>query len=435
MTEPFDLATGAGQDAETSIPRDGYGRYKLPHPVTGSVAGRTRVTTFAKSISDTYTLSMWSQRMAMKGLTLRPDLAALVAAYDVTADRDELNKIAEQAKDAANARAAANLGTAMHAFAERMDKAVTPGDQGRLAAEMNRWPQNLVPMLQARQRALADHRVTIWPNYIERVVYVPEFDVAGTFDRLAETCEHVDPDQCPVQHDAEVLDDKTGRDLTYGWTEIAIQLACYANASHVLNLEALLAGAGKDAWEPMPPTRTDRALVVHMPVAGADAGKVTLYEVDIAEGWRAARLCAEVRGWRKHRNLARPLAVTTRQKAVRRAEDDLYKVMATEAPDEVMDDAIRAVQDAERLPEGAKTSPQLAALAFAQNSGTNPAHLIKSDDSIQMVTREPTWEEKLRACSSQGELSKVWRQATAKGEWSDELQAVGLDQLSKIKTL
>lgn len=416
MTEPFDTASGAEQGPDGKIPRDQWDRYKLPHPETGQVAGRTRVTTFAKSISDTYTLSMWSQRMAIKGITLRPDLAARVHTLAVDKDRDELNKIAEAAKDAANARAAANLGTAMHAFAERIDKAVTHQDLDQLGVEMQRWPQHLVAMLQARQHALADHRVTVLPQYIERVVYIPEFDVAGTFDRLVTVCDCGPPiGQCAM-HDAEVLDDKTGRDLTYGWTEIAIQLALYANASHVLNLEALLAGAGKDAWEPMPPTRKDRGIVVHMPVAGADAGKVTLHEVDLIEGWEAAKLCAAVRAWRKRRNLAKPLAVTVRQKAVRQAEETLDAVYRTGAPDEVVASAqsalLAAVGGAERLAKDA-AMPGLA----------------------QMVTREPTWEEKLRACSSRGELSRVWKEATAKGEWSAELERIGKDQLSKIKTL
>lgn len=421
MSDVFDTASGAEQGPDGKIPRDQWGRYKLPHPETGQVAGRTRVTTFAKSISDTYTLSMWSQRMAIKGITLRPDLAARVHTLAVDTDRDELNQIAEAAKDAANARAAANLGTAMHAFAERMDRAVTPLARNQVEHEMTRWPQHLVPMLQTRQQALIDHRIETMPEYIERVVYVPEFDVAGTFDRLVMTHDDCDrPDRVPNTacdgHDLDVLDDKTGRDLTYGWTEIAIQLALYANASHVLNLEALLAGAGKDAWEPMPPTRKDRGIVVHMPVAGADAGKVTLHEVDLIEGWEAAKLCAAVRAWRKRRNLAKPLTVTVRQRAVQQAEADLDMVLRTGAPDEVVASAITS-------------------LVAAKEGQTDPSTTVSERIEQAFTTREPTWEEKLRACSSRGELSRVWKEATAKGEWSAELERIGKDQLSKIKTL
>lgn len=392
-----------GPDGE--LPKDQWGRYKLPHPETGKVAGHTRVTTFAKSIADTYALSMWQQRMAIKGLTIRRDLYARVAATPIE-DRDALNSLAEDAKEAASARAAANLGTAMHAFAEHADKT------GEMPAEI---PGDLRPILAARQAALAQHRIQLVPHMIERTVFVPRFGIVGTFDRWG----FVGWDKPGMLPNAgldpgEILDDKTGRDLTYGWNEIAIQLAAYANASHVLNKEifwedwnrltaGLRAGAAPKTmptrcWEPMPPTRTDRAIVIHMPVAQAVDNPtappvVTVYQVDIATGWEAAQLCHDVREWRKRKGLAVPLTVTV------------------PAPGGAL---------------AAAAAPELAAI-----QANNPVQAIADT----METRPPTWSERIFAATQLADLSQIWREATAKGEWTPELEAQGKEKASSFHTL
>ena len=60
----------SGQTVATGRARYVNGRYKLP-PIPDSDSARTtftRATTFAKSISDTYTLSLWQQRAVAVGL-------------------------------------------------------------------------------------------------------------------------------------------------------------------------------------------------------------------------------------------------------------------------------------------------------------------------------------------------------------------------------
>lgn len=418
-----DLFDGAG-DEETELPKDQWGRYKLPHPVTGKVAGRTRATTFAKSVADTYVLSQWSQRMAMRGLTLRPDLFALVAATP-DSDRDKLNELAESAKEAASARAAANLGAAMHAFAEQADKT------GKMPVGM---PPHLAGILAARQRALADHRITLTPSMIERTVYVPDFDICGTFDRWGYV--GVAPGELSqVTNTAgEILDDKTGRDLTYGWNEIVIQLALYANATHVLNREIFWEDWRKAVngmrrgttpgtmptrcWEPMPATRRDRAVVIHMPVAQAVDNPtappvVTIYEVDIEAGWEAAKLCHQVREWRKRRSLAKPLSVTVPGPGA-----------ASDTPGGLQSyGALAAAVEAEL---GVPLDSDLGGVAAL---ATNAPAIGGADAELQ--TRPPTWEERIRAASSRADLSKIWREATAKGQWSKTLEELGKEQMTK----
>lgn len=152
---------------------DRWKRYRLPHPDTGKADGFTRATTFAKSISDTYTLSMWSQRMVGIGLAMRPDLLMAVASTPPS-DRDTLNGLVEDAKNAAGAKVGANLGSAIHAFTEMVDRGETPN-----------IPTPYRPHIAAWSALLEEYGLEVID--IERVVLCAEYDhkgVAGTLDRI-----------------------------------------------------------------------------------------------------------------------------------------------------------------------------------------------------------------------------------------------------------
>jgi hypothetical protein len=129
------------------------------------------------------------------------------------------------------------------------------------------------------------------PDLIEQTVAVPDFGgIAGTFDRV-------------VKHNGrhKILDLKTGRDLEYGWMEIAVQLAIYANAP------AYFDKSSKE-WIELPADMDkETALVVHLPAQ--KEAKATVHEVDIAAGWEIAQLCHAVRQARKRRGLSRTLTV------------------------------------------------------------------------------------------------------------------------------
>jgi hypothetical protein len=262
---------------------DRWGRYRLPHPVSGRVMPWTRATTFAKSIADTYRLSLWQQRMAIKGLTMRPDLYAATAATPLE-DRDALDGLVEKAKEVAGAKTAAGLGTALHSFTEAADRGedVTPGP----------WS----PDIAAYSAALPVHGLTVAPGMIERKIVVEQFSVAGTLDRIYRTatpCPQCDRSLC-------IGDLKTGATLEYGWTEIAVQLALYAHADAIWDMAVM-------EYERPAPLCQCNAIVVHLPVGQATA---TVYDVNIMEGWAAAELCAAVRRWRNVKNLAVPRTTT-----------------------------------------------------------------------------------------------------------------------------
>lgn len=248
--------------------RDRWGRYVLPDPETGEKRSWTRATTFAKSVAETSALTKWQCRMVAKGVATRPDLYALAASTDV-GNKAKLDKIAEDAKDAVAASSGANLGTALHAFTEQVDA-------GQAVAVPKPWDADI----EAYRVKMRQAGIQVDPKHIERIVVVPELGVAGTLDRI-------------VIPPARIGDVKTGKDLSYSWGEIAIQLALYAHAAAMWD---------DGAYLPMPDVDQDTALVVHLPVGKA---RCDLYEVDIAAGWQAALMCRDVRAWRARRDLAR----------------------------------------------------------------------------------------------------------------------------------
>lgn len=252
--------------------RDGWGRYLIMG------TAHTRATTFAKLGANTKAIEAWNERNVIRGLTLRPDLLMLANGLEVKRDRDQLNSIASQAKDAAGSKVAANIGTAYHAFSERFDAGlITLADV----------PFQYQPRVAQYVDAIARAGLTTRPEWIERTTAVradqisAPLPVAGTLDRIFQL-----PDGSLV-----IGDLKTGSDLSYGEMEIEVQLALYA---HGVNTHGLFDWNTK-TWEPlrffssMPGSvkvRTDIAIVIHLP---ADGDGCTLYVADIERGWRDAQ--------------------------------------------------------------------------------------------------------------------------------------------------
>jgi hypothetical protein len=363
VADQFDVPESRDEFAGKGWPQpDRWGRYKLPDPEvpdgSGKVKSWTRATTFAKSISDTFALSQWSQRMVAKGMTLRPDLLAMMHSLDVKADKDKVNQLCEDAKSAAGNKVAANLGTALHSFSERIDA-------GTLS--VSEVPEAHRDDLATYAAAMAATGLRVVPGMIERQVVVPGFDIGGTFDRILglEHCPSWFLDELDIilGGEQEVIGDvKTGQDLQYGWNEIALQLLTYA-------MGVKTAGTWNRAtqsWDPPRPVRQDFAIVMHMPVG---QGVVTIYQLDLTEAAWAMELCRDVRKWRKMRNLAKPL----------------HRVVANEEPP--------------------------------------PVAMVES----------LSWLDRFGLAGSRGELSALFKDAVAAGEWSDTLKQAGLDRLKILE--
>lgn len=313
MPDAFTTAKAAVSEPEKY---DRFGRYKLTHPDTGKPVKWTRATTFAKSVQDTFALSMWSQRMTLKGAAMRQDITAAVLTLDVKADKDRVNALVEDAKKAAGDKVAANKGTAVHAFTEDRDKLLAGED-----VDVRPVPEEFVPTVEAYEATLRAFGLEPVPGLIEFTTAVKQYEVAGTSDRVYRVTRDItfqlNKRTVTLYAGEHVIGDvKTGADLSYGWQEIAIQLALYAqgiNTSGVWDW-----GTGKWGKPVLPDNpgvllkvRTDVGLVPHLPVDRTTTGAplATLYAVDLDAGWTAAVLCASVRTWRKERKIATALEI------------------------------------------------------------------------------------------------------------------------------
>lgn len=257
--------------------RDHWGRPLVTPPGGGRAVAYTRTTTVAKTLDDEGALTKWGMRMTAAGLVRRPDLLALIASKltpggDIPEEATgEINEWCDQAKEAAASSKAANLGTALHAMTETVD------DGGALG----HVPGDLLADIDAYRRETAPIEMLA----IENFVVLDDWKVAGTFDRLVR------------MPDGRVLcaDLKTGKDLSYSWRSISVQLAIYVHG-------LLYDGKARQALPPEIDQTT--ALVVHLPVGGASC---TLHELDIAAGWQAFEHSMWTRAWRNRRDLARPI--------------------------------------------------------------------------------------------------------------------------------
>jgi hypothetical protein len=252
---------------------DRWGRYLLVDPFTYTRRPWTRVTTFAKSIVDTFALNQWQQRMAVKGMSIRPDLVAMAATLDVKKDRERLNQLVDQAKDAAGHKIAANQGTAIHGFTENLDR-------GLISLDAVPAPQR--PSIEAYEAKLKEAGISILPDMIERIICVPSYSVAGRLDRAVQE----------ASGDRVILDVKSGSSLQYNKLEIAIQLSMYA---HGVNIAGVY-DQRHERWVPVPKVRTNYAIVAHIP---AGSNTCELIRVNIEQGWQDASLSETVRQRRK----------------------------------------------------------------------------------------------------------------------------------------
>lgn len=316
MTPVADAFSTPKQAMKESDKYDNFGRYKLLHPDTGKPVKWTRATTFAKSVQDTFALSMWSQRMVLKGAATRADIPAAAGTLDVKADKDRMNALVEEAKKAAGDKVAANKGTAMHAYTEDLDRRWVG-----LEVAARPVPEEFQPSVEAYEQILRAFGLEPVPGLIEFTTAVRQYEIAGTSDRVYLVTRDITFDlngRSVTLYAGEYVvgDVKSGADLSYGWQEICIQLALYVQGLNTSGVWDWATGRWAKPEVPGKPgvqikVRTDVGIIPHLPVDRSTTGAplATLYAVDLDAGWAAAVLCAQVRTWRKSRKLATPLEI------------------------------------------------------------------------------------------------------------------------------
>ena len=250
--------------AELIIPRDRYGRPMVVPPKGGKPVPYTRTTTVAGSLDDGTALVAWKLRMAAAGLTLRPDL--LLAASAHRDNKLEMDKLVEDAMEAAGATKQANIGTAIHTLTEKLDR----------GEDLGVIPDDYVADIQAYADATKD-----FTNInIEQFCVLDKFKIAGTPDRVVE-----------YKGEKFISDLKTGS-ISYP-SKIAMQLAVYA---HGLPYDPATAVRG--SWGDI---NTEKGIIVHLP---AGSGECTLHFVDLVHGWKGIQLAMKVRTHRDKKNIS-----------------------------------------------------------------------------------------------------------------------------------
>ena len=245
------------------IARDRYGRPMVVPPKGGKAVPYTRTTTVAGSLDDGTALVAWKLRMAAAGLTLRPDL--LLAASAARENKLEMDKLVEDAMEAAGATSAATIGTAIHTLTEKHDR----------GEDLGVIPEDYVADIQA----YADVTKPFKHIHIEQFSVLDKYKIAGTPDRVVE-----------YKGEKFIADLKTGS-ISYPH-KIAMQLAVYANG-----LPYDPATATRGSWGDI---NTERGIIIHLP---AGSGECTLHFVDLKKGWKGIQLAMKVRTWRDTKKL------------------------------------------------------------------------------------------------------------------------------------
>ena len=250
-------------------PKDRWGRYLITTR-SGKQTSFPRVTTIAKCLDDEGALTAWKGRMTATGLVQRNDL--LVAASAALEDRTALDRIVQQAIEAAGASSKANIGTALHSLTQALDLGQKPAILPGLQTDVD-----------AYLKGITQHGVIIDPRFVEVLLVNEKYEYAGTADRIA---------RFNTRKKKQVFDLKTGS-IDYAMNAIAVQMAMYANAEYIYNWQT-------QEHIPMPDIDKTRGVILHLP---AGKGELALYEVDLVAGWEAAQMAMDVRAWRKRKDL------------------------------------------------------------------------------------------------------------------------------------
>lgn len=282
------------QPNKVKVSRDRWDRPYIQHPETGEIEPYTRVTTYAGSIEDTYNLGQWQLRNAIHGMAINEALVMEAAALtDIHGeDKAAAQDVANRAQEAAKARDAARIGTALHTFTDIYD---TTGEIPKTV------PRAYRGHIEAYARML--DREKLIPVAMEQFRVNHKLKIAGTCDRIY---------RCDRDGVYRIGDTKSGN-IQYGQGKIAIQLALYAwSKPYKVNEDLRNTGVTED--DPFPVDR-ELGIVIHLPrvVEQGKDGKdlpatCEAKHVDLVAGLEGIKLCGMVRAWRKRNGLIVPIA-------------------------------------------------------------------------------------------------------------------------------
>lgn len=228
-----------------------------------------RTTTFIDVLQSEWALKAWDRRMVAYGMGQRPDLVVAAAASQ-PAEGNELQRIADAAKEHALASAGANIGTALHRFTERIDT-------GR---PLGHVPQPYPADINAYLQATADVEWVAVENFRVNDTH----KVAGTADRIGWYKGQL--------HIFDLKSSPNDNAVSYPHGP-AMQLAMYAHSQ---------------PYDIATDTRVDDPAPVDKAIAyiiSLPAGKAQcrLVPIDIRAGWAACGIATKVWAWRDTKDL------------------------------------------------------------------------------------------------------------------------------------
>lgn len=279
-TKSVDLDELARMHSKDECPLDRWKRYLAPAPGETDPIPWTRVTSASGACDDGFGVTDWKVRTTALGFAqskiLFGELCTLVPEDGAQPDKAKLDDLCEKAKALAGGDDAKDNGNILHAFSERVDKGQKPY-----------IPPPYDDDIAAYRSKLDQLEIRTVPEYVERYIQIPGLSepVMGKGDRFVW-----------FGSTLKIADLKCGTLADYSWMKIAAQLAFYSRGQALYN-------ARTKSHEPMPEVDQDVGLVFHVPAGQA---RCDVWFVDLAAGWEIAKLCLQVRAWRKRKDLAEP---------------------------------------------------------------------------------------------------------------------------------
>ena len=252
--------------------RDRWGRPLIIVPGETKPIPYTRFSSHGQCLEDRFGLEKWKIRTAGKGLALRSDLYAQVAACPAD-DSRRLDSLMEAALEAGGSSVGAGLGTALHEFTQNFDLGTST-----LADIPEPWRWDV----EAYANTLEAFDLTVDRELIEVSLVNDHLRLAGTADRFYERADGT----------LVCADIKTGKQIGDNPLAYIVQLAAYANSVRY-DIET---GRRTEVGT----VDHDFGILVHLPSGKAEC---TLYQVDLREGLILAELATQVRRRQKHKGL------------------------------------------------------------------------------------------------------------------------------------
>ena len=269
------------------VPRNHWGQPLIIPPGGGKPVPYQRASSFGDVLDDKSNLEKYLRRKVMRGLANRPDLL-LAAATTPDEEKGALNRIAEDAIEAAGGSEKATIGTSLHRLTELLDA----------GADLPPYPQQYDADLVAYRAATEPFEHVA----IERFVVNDELRVAGTPDRVSWHTAPLQFEGLTLPPALRIGDLKTGGHAAY-LGKYAVQLAIYSRSQFYdpeTGTRTPIFGWDDEAenWRDVD---QDWGVIFH---AEAGTGTCNLYALDLQAGWEGALLAADVRAWRKRKGLA-----------------------------------------------------------------------------------------------------------------------------------